>query len=66
VGYHYVTNKRWFLQIMKALGDARRFEIFERIAPDKGQFKSVSTMIVTVCIAGPIFQLARRFHAGIL
>jgi ArsR family transcriptional regulator, arsenate/arsenite/antimonite-responsive transcriptional repressor len=30
-------DTRSFLQITKALGDARRFEIFERIAADKGE-----------------------------
>jgi ArsR family transcriptional regulator len=30
-----------FLQITKALGDARRFEIFERIAADKGEISCI-------------------------
>ena len=34
-------NKRRFLQITKALGDARRFEIFERIAADEGEISCI-------------------------
>jgi len=35
-----MNNKR-FLQIMKALGDARRFEIFERITAEKGEISCI-------------------------
>jgi len=41
VGYHQLVNKRRFLQIMKALGDARRLEIFERIAADKDEISCI-------------------------
>ena len=34
--------------------------------PGADQLKSISTMILAVHVVGPIFQLARRFHAGIL
>jgi ArsR family transcriptional regulator, arsenate/arsenite/antimonite-responsive transcriptional repressor len=34
-------NTRLFLQITKALGDARRFEIFERIAADQGEISCI-------------------------
>ncbi len=34
-------NARLFLQITKALGDARRFKIFERIAADKGEISCI-------------------------
>ena len=41
VRYHFEMTKSRFLQITKALGDARRLEIFQRIAADGGEISCI-------------------------